>query len=101
MGGIEFAWPLAVLAPSRDEVPILGELHDAVIGPNSMSIGDVNISVGCRDDGADRAEEFLPSAGFAQNHQYFALATKLDEIGALAVSRNLIAGPDVAVAVHV
>ena len=104
MRGIEFARPLAVLAPSGDEVSILGKLHDAVIGPNSMPIGNVNISIGCHDDGADRAQEFLPIAGharLAQNHQNVARVTKLNEIGALAVPRNLIAGPDVTVAVHV
>src|SRR5215831_390809 len=101
---IEFTRRLTVLAPCRDEVSVLGKLNNAVIGSGAMPIGDIDVSIGRDDHGADRAQEVATitgHAGLTQDHQHVAVGTELDKIGTFAVPRNLVARPNVAVAVHI
>src|SRR5262249_13816666 len=68
------------------------------------SIDDINVSVRRHHDGADSAEIARAVAGharLAKNHKNLAVWAELDQVGALAVLCDLIAGPDIAVAVDV
>ena len=56
MGCVDLARRRAVLAPSDDEFPIVGELHDAVIGPGAMPIADIYVTIRRDDDRARLAE---------------------------------------------
>src|SRR5262249_55507596 len=101
---LEFARPLAALAPRGDECPVLGELDDTIVGALAVPIGDIDVAVGRDHDRAARAQIAGSVAGhsrLAQNHQHLAVGSKLDEIRALAVPGDLVAAPDIAVAVDV
>src|SRR5262245_38131417 len=101
---VEFARPLAVLAPRGDECPVLGELDDAVVGPFAVPIDDVDFAVGRDHDRATRTQIAGTVAGhsrLAQNHQYLAVGGKLDEISALTVPGDLVAAPHIAFAVYI
>src|SRR5262249_16038329 len=100
---IEFARSLAVLAPRGDELSVLGELDDAVIGPGAVPIGEVDFAVGRDHDRASASQIAGAVAGhsrLAQNHQFLAVGSKLDEISALAVPGDLVAAPHIAFAVY-
>src|SRR5262245_3085396 len=101
---LEFARPLAVLAPRGDECPVLGELDDAVVGPLAVPIDDIDFAIGRDHDRAARAQITGTVAGhsrLAQNHQHLAVGSKLDEISALAVPGDLVAAPHIALAIDV
>src|SRR5262249_61685554 len=101
---LEFARPLAVLAPRGDECPVLGELDDTIVRALAVPIDDIDVAVGRDHDCAARAQIAESVAGhsrLAQNHQHFAVGSKLDEISALAVPGDLVAAPHIAVAVDV
>src|SRR5262249_3715242 len=100
---VEFAWSLAVFAPRGDELSVFGELDDAVIGPVAVPVGEVDFAVARDYDRATRSQIAGTVAGhsrFAQNHQYLAVGSKLDEIGALAVPGDLVAAPHIAFVVY-
>src|SRR5262249_59566142 len=88
VGRTEYARRLARLAPCCDEFPVLGKLHDTVIGGPAMAIRHVNVAVG-RDDDAARtiqvARGIAGHAGFTEGHQDLALGAELDDHGALSV----------------
>src|SRR5262249_38773555 len=101
---IEFARPLAMLAPRGDELPFLGELDDAVVGPFAVPIGDIDFAIGSDHDRATRTQIAGIVAGhsrFAQNHQHLAVGSKLDEISAFAVPGDLVAAPHIALTVYI
>src|SRR5262249_55877603 len=101
---VRLAPPLAVLAPGSDEIPILGELDDAVIGPGAVPIGDIDVPVGRDHDRTTRSQIAGTVTGhsrLAQSHQHLAVGSKLDEIGALAVPGDLVAAPHIALAVYI
>src|SRR5262249_86454 len=98
---IEFAQPLAVLAPRGDELPVLREFDDAVIGPGAVPIGDIDFAVGRDDDSATRSQMAGTLAGHSrlvQNPQYLTVGGKLDKISALTLSGDLVAAPHLDVA---
>src|SRR5262249_9582690 len=99
---VEFARSLAVFAPRGDELSVLGELDDPVIGPGAVPIGDVDFAVGRDHDRAGPRQIAGAVAGQsrpAQNHQFLAVGSKLDEISALAVLGDLVAAPHIAFAI--
>src|ERR1700756_2799397 len=53
---LEFARPLAVLAPRGDECPVLGELDDTIVGALAVPIDDIDVAVGRDHDRAARAQ---------------------------------------------
>src|SRR5262249_1646910 len=101
---VEFARPLAVLAPRGDECPVLGELDDAVVGPFALPIDDIDFAARRDHDRATRTQIAGSVAGhsrLAQNHQHLAVGSKLDDISALAVPGDLVAAPHIALVVYI
>ena len=102
MRRVELARRLAVLAPGLDELAVLGELHDAVVGVAAVAVGDIDVAVGRDRDVARPIERVLAvagHAGLAERHQDLAVRAELDDDSALAVLAALVGHPDVALAV--
>ena len=66
MRRVEVPCSFAVFAPCRDEFPILGELHNAVIGPCAMPVGDEDVASGRDDDRAPRRQMFRAVTGHSR-----------------------------------
>ena len=84
---------LAVLAPCRDQCPVLGEFHDAIVGADAVAVADIDVAVGRDDDGAGAAQlarRVAWHSGLADRHQHLTARAELDQIGALAILRELI-----------
>ena len=104
MGCIDLALRFAMLAPGRHERPVLRELDDAVVGPGAVPVGDIEVAVGRDHDGthaAQIARSVARHPGLADRHQHLAVRAELEQVGALAVLGDLIAGPDTAVVVDI
>ena len=103
MRRVELAGGDAFLAPTLDELAVLGEFHDARVGFSAMSVGDKNIAVGRDDDIGGRVESVLAVAGesrLAERQQYFSVTAKLEDLMSFAVFTQAIGHPHIAVLVH-
>src|SRR5262249_47569395 len=95
---------LAMLAPRRDEFPVLGEFHDAVVAGSAMAVGDIDVAIGRDDDTARPVQEagtVAGHSGLTQGHQHLALRAEFDNHVALAVLRALVGYPHIALVVDI
>src|SRR5215470_19036328 len=102
MRRVELALRLAVLAPRLDELAVLGELHDAVVGAAAMAIGNENVAVGCDHHIGWPVKHVLAitrHTGLADGQQHFALGAELDQHSTLAILAALVGDVDIALAV--
>src|SRR5215468_1411247 len=93
-----------MLAPRGDELAVLSEFHDAVIGGSAVTVGDVDVAIGRNNDAArpiQKGGAIAGHSGFAQGHQDLTLRAEFDQHGALAVLRPLIARPDISLTVDI